>query len=326
MLGTALNAIGGGNLLYKAGKGVGTVVGAVKSGAGQFLKNPASYIKSASPLVKGVGVGALVGLGTGLAADAVGTDTKTGAALDVVSDAANYASAGAAIGSIIPGVGTVAGGVFGGIVGTAVGLKRNWGTLSTTDKDKEDEIVKNFSEVDLSMNDPKAFKEYTEYKKKRTEELSKEKPKDEAEKIAKREAILKFAPKTDKNKTDLKKAESDKKDIKPEEIKTVEKTESKASDNISDMGQIKVAGAGKVQQLDTKQVKEVQADRAVQLEKSQDELDRIVAEKQQQKTQSSESGQQVVMNNNKTTIQPSRQMTKNDDFSFNRYIDKSFFA
>ena len=364
----ASDSSGGSSLLDSA---LGAATGVAGVGALGGIAKSAGNILSKVPF-KGGAVGVLAGKGIDLVADAVGKDTKTGAALDVASDITSYASTGAMIGSVIPGVGTVAGGVFGGIVGGAVGLNRNWGTLFGGGN-SDDEIVENFSEYDLSMNDPETFKKYNEYKKQRTEELSKEKPKDEAQNIAKREAILKFAPEikksSNKNKSDKKTST-----VEPKEIKTVETSRSEMNATISESDlkqnspetynqyseykeqkkqeyiksgdaadvaesqakadavkkfstEIKSVNAGKVQQLDTKQTKEVSADRASQLEQSQDELDRIVAEKQQ-KTQTSESNAPSIINNNNNTTKmiQSRQATKNDDFSFNRYIDKSFFA
>lgn len=76
------------------------------------------------------GPGALIaGLTLGTAADMVGTDSKTGAGLDVAADAAGWAGTGAMIGSVIPGIGTLAGGIIGGVVGGGYSLYKNRETL-----------------------------------------------------------------------------------------------------------------------------------------------------------------------------------------------------
>ncbi len=60
---------------------------------------------------------------------------KTGAGLDIASQAASFAGTGAMLGSIVPGLGTVAGGVVGGLAGGAYGLYKNWSTFFGGKKD-----------------------------------------------------------------------------------------------------------------------------------------------------------------------------------------------
>lgn len=81
--------------------------------------------------VKG-GVGGLVGgLALGAAADYAASNgmEKTGAGLDIASQAATFAGTGAMLGSIVPGLGTAIGGGLGAVAGGAYGLYQNWGKL-----------------------------------------------------------------------------------------------------------------------------------------------------------------------------------------------------
>jgi len=79
--------------------------------------------------LKGFGIGAILGVGGSLAANALGTDTRAGATADALGTTASYAGTGALIGSIIPGVGTAIGGVIGGLVGATVGIYENGTTM-----------------------------------------------------------------------------------------------------------------------------------------------------------------------------------------------------
>lgn len=101
---------------------------------------------------KGKGLGGVKGVASGLAkggalavggmALGAGADyakekgmEKTGAGLDIASQAASGAGTGAMIGSIIPGVGTAAGAVAGGLLGAGMGLYQNYGTLTSSGTD-----------------------------------------------------------------------------------------------------------------------------------------------------------------------------------------------
>jgi hypothetical protein len=78
------------------------------------------------------GVGGLVGgLALGAAADYAASNgmEKTGAGLDIASQAASFAGTGAMLGSIVPGLGTAVGGGLGAVAGGAYGLYQNWGKL-----------------------------------------------------------------------------------------------------------------------------------------------------------------------------------------------------
>lgn len=92
-----------------------------------------------SPRVGGLGrmgrmrLGSPISMATGIvlggAADALGTDTKAGAGMDVLADTAGWAGTGALIGSIVPGVGTAIGGAIGGVAGGGYSLYKNRETL-----------------------------------------------------------------------------------------------------------------------------------------------------------------------------------------------------
>ena len=74
--------------------------------------------------------GLVVGIGGGLAADALDSagHTKTAAAVDTVANVAGMAGTGAMIGSIIPGVGTAIGAGVGAAAGLGMSLYQNWDT------------------------------------------------------------------------------------------------------------------------------------------------------------------------------------------------------
>ena len=78
------------------------------------------------------GVGGIVGgLALGAASDYAAKNgmEKTGAGLDIASQAASFAGTGAMLGSIVPGLGTAVGGGLGAVAGGAYGLYQNWGKL-----------------------------------------------------------------------------------------------------------------------------------------------------------------------------------------------------
>lgn len=117
------------------GKGAIGKVGSIgKAGIEGISKMPS--------LAKGVGVGALVGLGGGLVADHLGRDTKLGAGADVLGQTAGYASTGALIGSIVPGIGTAVGAGIGGVIGAGKGLWDNRQTLFGTQPEPVEQNVK----------------------------------------------------------------------------------------------------------------------------------------------------------------------------------------
>jgi hypothetical protein len=121
--GKFISALGG---LLKGGaglmQGAGKAVGGMARGAGKMLKGGA---------LKGIGIGAVAGLGGSLVKDAADgmedgaakTAVKTGGAM------LEYGGMGAAIGSIIPGVGTVVGAGVGAAVGAVV---ENWDSIVKT--------------------------------------------------------------------------------------------------------------------------------------------------------------------------------------------------
>lgn len=78
---------------------------------------------------KGLGIGAVLGLGADFAADMLGRETTAGASADVLGSAASMAGTGAMVGSIVPGLGTAIGAGIGGLAGGAYGLYQNWGTI-----------------------------------------------------------------------------------------------------------------------------------------------------------------------------------------------------
>jgi hypothetical protein len=86
--------------------------------------------KLAGSLKGGIG-GIAGGLALGAAADYAASNgmEKTGAGLDIASQAATFAGTGAMLGSIVPGVGTAIGGGLGAAAGGAYGLYQNWGKL-----------------------------------------------------------------------------------------------------------------------------------------------------------------------------------------------------
>ena len=77
--------------------------------------------------IKGIGAGAIIGVGADMAADYLGRDTAAGAGADVLGETATYAATGAMIGSLIPipGIGTAVGGAIGGAIGLGKGLYEN---------------------------------------------------------------------------------------------------------------------------------------------------------------------------------------------------------
>jgi hypothetical protein len=69
----------------------------------------------------------------------------------------------------------------------------------------------------------------------------------------------------------------------------------------------------------------VDRSKASTFEESTDDLDRINKETEKKSTANIDSGNKIISNNvRNNNIFPTRQSTKNDDFSFNRYLDKSF--
>jgi hypothetical protein len=124
-----------------------------KGGKGKLLKG-----------LKGFGVGAAVGIGSDLAADALGRDTKSGAGADVLGTAAGMAGTGALLGSFVPGIGTAIGAGIGGAAGAGLGLYQNWGTLfgenknnqvPTLPKASDSAVIKDVKESVAPLTDPK---------------------------------------------------------------------------------------------------------------------------------------------------------------------------
>lgn len=112
-------------------------VAGVAKGAGALIGKAGKAFGKLGKAGKGTGIGGLASIGLDFAADAVGTNTKTGASLDVLSDVTGMASTGALIGSVVPGVGTAAGAAVGGLVGGATSLYKNWDTLFESPKSQK---------------------------------------------------------------------------------------------------------------------------------------------------------------------------------------------
>lgn len=124
--GIAATGAGAAGAAGTAAAGGGILAGLAKYGA----KLPGGSIgKAALTGAKGFGLGAVGGLVGDLAADALGRDTRAGAAADVAGTAASYAGTGAMIGSFIPGLGTAIGAAVGGALGLGKGLYTNASTL-----------------------------------------------------------------------------------------------------------------------------------------------------------------------------------------------------
>lgn len=122
---------GGGNT---GGGGGGNVLGALKGGLG----------------------GVLAGITLGVAADAFKSNgmEKTGAGLDIASQAASFAGTGALLGALGGPLGAAIGGIAGGVIGTGIGLYQNSGTLfgSTPNIEKSSET---------KLSEPKLSEEQT---------------------------------------------------------------------------------------------------------------------------------------------------------------------
>jgi GH24 family phage-related lysozyme (muramidase) len=138
---TALTAAAGlaavalGAMAAKAtvGKAIESVSGTGDVGPGKGAPGKGSALKRiGGGLLKG-GITALGGTALGMGADYAKSEghAKTGAGLDIASEAASYAGMGAMLGSVVPGLGTAAGGVVGGLVGAGVGLYKNMGVLTS---------------------------------------------------------------------------------------------------------------------------------------------------------------------------------------------------
>jgi hypothetical protein len=100
--------------------------------------------KAAGSLKGGLG-GVVAGLTLGVASD-IATNSgmeKTGAGLDIASQAAAFAGTGALLGSIVPFVGTALGAGIGGVLGAGLGLYQNSGALfgSSPNIDKSSEVT-----------------------------------------------------------------------------------------------------------------------------------------------------------------------------------------
>lgn len=126
--GAGTAAAGGATAATGAAAAAGTgILGAVAK-YGSSLK-AGSILGAAAKGAKGFGIGAVGGIIGDLAADALGRDTKAGAAADIAGTAASYAGTGAMLGSFIPGLGTAIGAGVGGLVGLGKGLWSNASTL-----------------------------------------------------------------------------------------------------------------------------------------------------------------------------------------------------
>lgn len=127
--GLAAAALGSLAMASKAAGAMKTAGGVGGAGTGK----PTGGVKGAvGGLAKG-GALAVGGMALGAGADYAKSqgNAKTGAGLDVASQAASYAGTGAMIGSVVPGVGTAIGAGIGAAVGLGKGLYENWGTLTS---------------------------------------------------------------------------------------------------------------------------------------------------------------------------------------------------
>lgn len=88
--------------------------------------NIAARVLNPKNLLKGAGVGAVIGIGGGLAVDALASSGMINEEQEQMANAgmdiAGWAGMGATIGSVVPVVGTAIGGAIGGLAGTAM----NW--------------------------------------------------------------------------------------------------------------------------------------------------------------------------------------------------------
>lgn len=133
-------------LLAKGGSilsGIGKKGKAGLGKAGELGKAGISSISKLPNLAKGVGLGAIVGIGSDYVADKLGRDTKGGAAADVLGQTAGFASTGALIGSVIPGLGTAIGAGIGGVIGAGKGLWDNRETLFGSTTPVEPQVQQN---------------------------------------------------------------------------------------------------------------------------------------------------------------------------------------
>lgn len=114
----------------KAGKVASSgksLLSGAKDVAGSAIRSP-----NALKLMKGVGVGAVLGIGGDLLADYVGKETSAGKAISTLSTTASMASTGAMLGSLLGPLGTLVGGAVGGLGGLAYGLYSNYRGESTS--------------------------------------------------------------------------------------------------------------------------------------------------------------------------------------------------
>lgn len=124
--------------------GIGGKAGAVAGGAGiggaaagAGAAGAAALAARNAKILKGAGIATIGGVVGGLGADALKSSghTKTGGALDVLSQTATMAGTGALLGSAVPVIGTAAGAIAGGVLGAGMGLYSNWDNFVTPTAD-----------------------------------------------------------------------------------------------------------------------------------------------------------------------------------------------
>jgi len=131
--GVAAVALGAMAAKATVGKAIESVSGTGDVGPGKGAPSKGGAMKRiGGGLLKG-GAAALGGAALGMGADYAKSEghAKTGAGLDIASQAASYAGMGAMVGSVVPGLGTAAGAVVGGLVGAGMGLYQNMGVLTS---------------------------------------------------------------------------------------------------------------------------------------------------------------------------------------------------
>jgi uncharacterized protein YukE len=103
-------------------------------------------------VLKGVGVGTVIGVGAELAANTLGRETRAGAAADVLGDTAGMAATGALVGSFIPVIGTAVGAITGGLLGLGTSIFKNSDALFKKQQDQVAAIDQKMVEATGTLN------------------------------------------------------------------------------------------------------------------------------------------------------------------------------
>lgn len=119
---------------------------------GNIVKGAPVVGMPSSRALKGVGAGAVIGIGSELAANALGRDTRAGAAADVLGDTAGMAATGALIGSFVPVIGTAVGAITGGLIGLGTSVYKNSDVLFKKQKEQVAAIEQHSNEAIGHLN------------------------------------------------------------------------------------------------------------------------------------------------------------------------------